>query len=118
MEFASKLLVHPEIGGGVAFRKFGEVEAIMTNRPKRLVGEAAIILFDIAARKVAYRIGERSNCIGAAGSLSSLVLPDQPNQRPPRGLSAACSATASPPAAGATEDDGNGTRFETTTRGA
>ena len=33
------------------------------------------------------------------------VLPDQPNQRPPRGLSTACSATASPQAAGATEDD-------------
>ncbi len=61
MELTGKLLVHPEIGGGVAFRQIGEVEAIMTNRPKRPVGEAAIILFDIAARKVAYRIGERSN---------------------------------------------------------
>jgi hypothetical protein len=61
VELAGKLLIHPEIGGGVAFRQIGEVEAIMTNRPKRLVGEAAIILLDIAARKIANRIGQRSN---------------------------------------------------------
>ena len=48
-ELPGELLVHPEIGGGAAFRQIGEVEAVMTNRPKRLVGEAAIILFDIAA---------------------------------------------------------------------
>jgi hypothetical protein len=47
--------------------------------------------------------------------LFSLVLPDQPNQSPPRALSAALSATASPPAAGAAEDDPKGTRFDTTT---
>ena len=58
MELAGKVLIHPEISDGVGFRQIGEVEAIMTNRPKRLIGEAAIILFDIAARKVADRIGE------------------------------------------------------------
>ena len=44
MKLPGKMLVHPEIGGGAAFRQIGEVEAVMTNRPKRLVGEAAIIL--------------------------------------------------------------------------
>jgi hypothetical protein len=73
MDLAGKLLVHPEIGGGVAFRQIGEVEAIMTNRPKRPVGEAAIILLDIAARKVAYRIGERSNNPALGGGLTLLA---------------------------------------------
>src|SRR5208282_5227605 len=73
VDLAGKVLVHPEIGGRVGFRKIGEVEAIMTNRPQRPVGEAAIILFDIAARKVAYRIGERSNspALGAVVTLLS-----------------------------------------------
>src|SRR5208337_4443546 len=61
MDLAGEMLVHPEIGGRVGFRQISEVEAIMTNRPKRPVGKAAIILLDIAAREVAYRIGERSN---------------------------------------------------------
>jgi hypothetical protein len=60
VELAGKLLVHSEIGGSVAFRQVREVEAIMTNRPKRPVGEATIILFDIAARKAAYRKADRS----------------------------------------------------------
>jgi hypothetical protein len=50
-----------------------------------------------------------------ARELSSLILPDQPNQSPPRDLSAALSATASPPAVCAAEDDAKGTRFDTTT---
>ena len=49
MELAGEVFVHPEIGGSVTVRQIGEVEAIMTNRPKRPVGETAIILFDIAA---------------------------------------------------------------------
>ena len=61
VDLAGEMFVHPEIGGRVGFRQIGEVEPIMTNRPKRPVSKAAIILFDIAARKVAYRIGERSN---------------------------------------------------------
>ncbi len=60
MELAGEVFVHPEIGGSVGFRQIGEVEAIMTNRPKRPISETAIILLDIAARKVAYRIGNRS----------------------------------------------------------
>src|SRR4051812_40247390 len=48
--------------------------------------------------------------------LSSLVLPDQPNHKPPRSFRAASRATASPPALGAPAPEGTGTRFETTTR--
>ena len=60
MELPGELLVHPEIAGGVAFRKIGEIESIMTDRPQRPVGEAMVILLDISARKVGHRIGERS----------------------------------------------------------
>ena len=63
MKLAGKMLVHPEISGRVAFRQIGEVKPVMANRPKRPVGEAAIILFDIAARKVANRIGKRSDSL-------------------------------------------------------
>jgi hypothetical protein len=81
MELASEVFVHPEIAGSVAVRQIGEVEAIMTNRPKRLIGEAAIILFDIAARKVADRIGERANSPAAgiaAALLAGLARPAEP----------------------------------------
>ena len=57
------MLVHPEISGRVAFRQIGEVKPVMANRPKHPVGEAAIILFDIAARKIAYRIGQSSSSL-------------------------------------------------------
>ena len=73
MELAGEVFVHPEIGGSVAVRQIGEVEAIMTNRPKRPVGETAIILLDIAARKVAYRIGERSNSSALEGVVALLA---------------------------------------------
>jgi hypothetical protein len=73
MKLAGKLLVHPEIGGGIAFRQIGEVEAVVTNWPKCSVGEAAIILFDIATRKVAYRIGERSNSPTLGGGATLLA---------------------------------------------
>ena len=62
MDLAGEMLVRPgNRRPRWIFRQIGEVEAIMTNRPKRPVGKAAIILLDIAAREVAYRIGERSN---------------------------------------------------------
>ena len=49
MELAGEVFVHPEISGSVSVRQIGEVEAIMANRPKRPIGETAIILFDVAA---------------------------------------------------------------------
>ncbi len=49
VELPGELLVHPEISGGVAFRQIGKIETIMTDRPQRPVGEAMVILLDIAA---------------------------------------------------------------------
>jgi hypothetical protein len=72
---------HHGVPAVLALIEFGEVEAIMTNRPKRPVGEAVIILFDIAARKVAYRIGERSNSPalgGGAALLAGFARPAEP----------------------------------------
>src|SRR6202035_3865522 len=60
VELPGELLVHPEIGCGVAFRQIGEIETIMTDRPQRPVRKAMVILLDIAARKGGHRIGERS----------------------------------------------------------
>ena len=53
----------------------------MTYRPKRPVGEAVIILFDIVARKVADSVGQRSNspALGdGATLLSGLARPAEP----------------------------------------
>src|ERR1019366_6052723 len=72
LELAGKFLIDPEICGGIAFGQIGEVEAIMAYRPKRPVGEAAIILIHVATREVADRIGERSNRL-ALGNVIAFV---------------------------------------------
>src|SRR6202030_2548018 len=86
VKLPSELLVHPEIGCGVAFRKIGEIETIMTNRPQRLVGEAMVILLDVAPRKVGHRIGERSKSPPLAGERALLA----GFARPAKPKSAAC----------------------------
>ena len=81
MELPGELLVHPEICGGVAFRQIGEVETIMTDRPQHAVGEAMVILLDIATRKGGHREGDRSFCAkfrNGFAFLASLARPAEP----------------------------------------
>ena len=81
-ETLGKLLVHAKITRGVAGAQIGEIEAIMADRPKHLVGEADVIFVDIAARKVGHSIAdgpEGSHMQGGIEFLAHSARPPEPD---------------------------------------
>ena len=65
--------VDPEETGGVLGRIFGEIEPVVTDRPKRPVGEAVIKLFEIAAAEVGDRVAHRTICTKRGGGFRHVV---------------------------------------------
>ena len=56
-------LVGAEIPGRVAPGEAGQVEAVMADGPERPVGEAEIIVVQVALREVADRVGDRADIV-------------------------------------------------------